>query len=117
AKYVTKSQYVISFTGCFHGRSLGALGVSTSKSKYRKFLQPNGLTYQIPYADTASCPKDQSVEDYCVKELEKDFERLFDHQVTPEEVACVIVEPVLGEGGYLIPPKEWLQKVREICDR
>jgi 4-aminobutyrate aminotransferase len=117
AKYVTKRQYVISFTGCFHGRSLGALGVSTSKSKYRKFLQPNGLTYQIPYADVASCPNDQSIEDYCVKELEKDFERLFDHQVTPEEVACVIVEPVLGEGGYLIPPKEWLQKVREICDR
>lgn len=117
AKYVTQRQYVVSFTGCFHGRSLGALGVSTSKSKYRKFLQPNGLTYQLPYADVKACPEGVDPTEYCVAELEKDVERLFDHQVTPEEVACMIVEPVLGEGGYIIPPKEWLQKVREICDR
>lgn len=117
AKYVTKRQYVVSFTGCFHGRSLGALGVSTSKSKYRKFLQPNGLTYQLPFADAKACPQGQDPAEYCVDELEKDVERLFDHQVTPEEVACMIVEPILGEGGYIIPPKEWLQKVREICDR
>ncbi|MGI8316359.1 aspartate aminotransferase family protein [Halobacillus mangrovi] len=117
AKYATKRPYTISFTGCFHGRSLGALGVSTSKSKYRKFLQPNGLTYQLPYADASSCPEGEDVAEYCVNKLEKDFEMLFDHQVTPEEVACVIVEPVLGEGGYIIPPKEWLQKIREICDQ
>ncbi|MGP4060687.1 aspartate aminotransferase family protein [Halobacillus sp. H74] len=117
AKYATQRPYVVSFTGCFHGRSLGALGVSTSKSKYRKFLQPNGLTYQLPYADMEGCPAGEDPAEYCVDKLEKDFELLFDHQVTPEEVASVIVEPVLGEGGYIIPPKEWLQKVREICDR
>ncbi|QAS52059.1 aspartate aminotransferase family protein [Halobacillus litoralis] len=117
AKYATQRPYVVSFTGCFHGRSIGALGVSTSKSKYRKFLQPNGLTYQLPYADMEGCPAGEDAAEYCVDKLEKDFELLFDHQVTPEEVASVIVEPVLGEGGYIIPPKEWLQKVREICDR
>ncbi|MBX0356883.1 aspartate aminotransferase family protein [Halobacillus sp. Nhm2S1] len=117
AKYVTKRPYVVSFTGCFHGRSLGALGVSTSKSKYRRFLQPNGLTYQVPYADPKSCPEGEDPAVYCVDQLEKDVEMLFDHQVTPEEVACMIVEPVLGEGGYIIPPKEWLQKVRDICDQ
>ncbi|REJ11031.1 aspartate aminotransferase family protein [Halobacillus trueperi] len=117
AKYVTKRPYVVSFTGCFHGRSLGALGVSTSKSKYRRFLQPNGLTYQIPYADPKNCPDGEEPAVYCVDQLEKDVEMLFDHQVTPEEVACIIVEPVLGEGGYIIPPKEWLQKVRDICDQ
>ncbi|MGR9050604.1 aspartate aminotransferase family protein [Halobacillus faecis] len=117
AKYVTKRPYVVSFTGCFHGRSLGALGVSTSKSKYRRFLQPNGLTYQVPYADPKNCPEGEDPAVYCVDQLEKDVEMLFDHQVTPEEVACMIVEPVLGEGGYIIPPKEWLQKVRDICDQ
>ncbi|MGP4069606.1 aspartate aminotransferase family protein [Halobacillus sp. B29] len=117
AKYATQRPYTISFTGCFHGRSLGALGVSTSKSKYRKFLQPNGLTYQLPYADSSGCPEGQYVGEYCAEKLEKEAELLFDHQVTPEEVACMIVEPVLGEGGYIIPPKAWLQKVREICDR
>ncbi|WP_064094047.1 aspartate aminotransferase family protein [Rossellomorea aquimaris] len=117
AKYVKQRPYVISFTGCFHGRSLGALSVTTSKSKYRKFIQPSGLTYQIPYANESESPEGSDSVRYVVEKLEKDFETLFNHQVTPEEVACVILEPVLGEGGYIVPPKEWLRKVREICDR
>lgn len=116
AKFVTERPYVVSFTGCFHGRSLGALSVTTSKSKYRKFLQPSHLSYQIPYADAKSCPEGMDPEVYCVEQLEKDFKRLFKHQVTPEEVACVILEPVLGEGGYIIPPKSWVKRIREICD-
>ncbi|MEI4832294.1 aspartate aminotransferase family protein [Bacillus sp. FJAT-53711] len=117
AKYVTKRPYIISFLGCFHGRSMGSLSVTTSKSKYRKFMQPNGLTYQIPYANIKECPPGIDVEQYCVQKLERDFETLFNHQVTPEEVACVIVEPVLGEGGYIVPPAGWLKKIREICDQ
>ena len=117
AKHVTKRPYVVSFIGCFHGRSLGALSVTTSKSKYRKFLQPNGLAYQVPYADVKSCPSGADPEAYVIEKLEKDFETLFNHQVTPEEVACMIVEPVLGEGGYIIPPSGWLKKIREICDK
>lgn len=117
AKHVTKRPYVISFTGCFHGRSLGALSVTTSKSKYRKFLQPNGLAYQVPYADEKSAPSGIDSETYVIEKLEKDFETLFNHQVTPEEVACMIVEPVLGEGGYIVPPSGWLKKIREVCDR
>ncbi|MFC4770183.1 aspartate aminotransferase family protein [Effusibacillus consociatus] len=117
AKHVTKRPYVISFLGCFHGRSMGALSVTTSKSKYRKYLQPSGLTYHVPYAKVDDCPSGQDPEVYCVEKLEKDFKTLFNHQVSPEEVACMIVEPVLGEGGYIIPPRAWLQKIREICDR
>ncbi|MGM0804100.1 MAG: aspartate aminotransferase family protein [Bacillota bacterium] len=117
AKHVTKRPYVISFTGCFHGRSLGALSVTTSKSKYRKFLQPNGLAYQVPYADVKNAPSGVDSENYVIEKLEKDFETLFNHQVTPEEVACMIVEPVLGEGGYIVPPSGWLKKIREVCDR
>jgi 4-aminobutyrate aminotransferase len=117
AKYATKRPYVISFTGCFHGRSMGALSVSTSKSKYRKHMQPSWLTYQLPYADYGLCPEGVDAESYLAEKLERDFETLFKHQVDPEEVACVILEPILGEGGYIIPPKSWLHKVREICDR
>lgn len=116
AKHVTKRPYVVSFTGCFHGRSLGALSVTTSKSKYRKFLQPNGLAYQVPYADVKGAPSGVDPETYVIEKLQKDFESLFNHQVTPEEVACMIVEPVLGEGGYIVPPSGWLKKIREICD-
>lgn len=117
AKYVTRRPYAISFTGCFHGRSMGALSVTTSKSKYRKFLQLNGLVYQIPYANPKECPPGEDPEKFCVRKLEKDIKALFDHQVTPEEVACMILEPVLGEGGYVVPPRAWLGKIREICDR
>lgn len=117
AKHVTERPFAVSFTGCFHGRSMGALNVTTSKSKYRKFLHPTG-SYQVPYVDMNDCPPGTAdPEDYVVSKLEKDFVRLFRHQVSPEEVACVILEPVLGEGGYIIPPARWLKKIREICDR
>ncbi len=117
AKYATKRPYVVSFTGCFHGRSIGALSVTTSKSKYRKFLQPSWLTYQLPYAHPDDLPEGADPETFFPEKLERDVEKLFNHQVTPEEVSCMILEPVLGEGGYIIPPKEWLAKIREICDR
>lgn len=117
AKYVTKRPYVVSFTGCFHGRSIGALSVTTSKSKYRKYLQPSWLTYQLPYANPMDCPDGLDPEEYFPEKLERDAESLFKHQVDPEEVACMIIEPVMGEGGYIIPPKNWLKKIREICDR
>lgn len=117
AKYTTQRPYVISFTGCFHGRSVGALSVSTSKSKYRKHMQPSWLTYQLPYANPADCPEGEDPEEYFAKKLEKDAEQLFKHQVEPDEVACMIVEPVLGEGGYVVPPQSWIKKMREICDQ
>lgn len=117
AKFVTQRPYIISFTGCFHGRSIGSLSVTTSKSKYRKFLQPSHLTYQIPYANLKDVPVGEDPESYCVAKLEMDFHNLFKHQVTPEEVAAVILEPILGEGGYIVPPKAWVKKVREICDQ
>jgi 4-aminobutyrate aminotransferase len=116
AKYVTKRPGVVSFTGCFHGRSMGALSVSTSKSKYRKYQQPMSLVYQLPYANPADCPPRKDPAADCVRKLERHVERLFAHQIPPEEVACFIMEPVLGEGGYIIPPRAWVQKVREICD-
>ncbi|GGK28368.1 aspartate aminotransferase family protein [Caldalkalibacillus thermarum] len=117
AKHVTQRPYIVSFIGGFHGRSMGSLSVSTSKSKYRKYQQPSGLTYQIPYYNPKACPAGVDPVSFSVEKLEQDFETLFKHQVTPEEVAAVIVEPVLGEGGYVVPPKAWLQKVREICHR
>ena len=117
AKYTTKRPYVVSFTGCFHGRSIGALSVTTSKSAYRKHLQPSWLAYQLPYALPEDLPAGEDPEVFFPEKLEHDVKKLFNHQVSPEEVACMIIEPVLGEGGYIIPPKAWLQKIREICDR
>lgn len=109
ARHVKERPYVISFTGCFHGRTVGSMSISTSKSKYRKW-QPVGSSYQARYYD----PKDTT--QTALEKLDNDFTKLFRHQVSEEEVAAVILEPVLGEGGYIIPPKEWIQRIRKICD-
>ncbi|GAK13181.1 aspartate aminotransferase family protein [Geomicrobium sp. JCM 19039] len=109
ARHVKNKPYAISFTGGFHGRTLGSLSVSTSKAKYRKH-QPVGASYQVPYYD----PSDD--EQAAIKKLDAQFNQLFAHAVDVEEVACVIMEPVLGEGGYVIPPKSWVQRIREICN-
>ncbi|WP_096435829.1 aspartate aminotransferase family protein [Alteribacter populi] len=117
AKYVTRRQYMVSFTGCFHGRTMGSLGVSTSKSKYRRYLQPDSLTYQVPYYRPADFENEDGTvrEDEAIRQLERDFYNLFKYYVSPDEVAGVILEPVLGEGGYVMPPASWLKKVRDIC--
>lgn len=118
ARHVTKRQYVVSFLGGFHGRTMGALSLTTSKSKYRRGLPVGaGMTYQLPYAQITETPDGLDHDVYWSQHVEKDFEKLFNHQVAPDEVAAVILEPVLGEGGYVIPPKAWLQKIREICDQ
>lgn len=118
ARHTTKRPYVVSFIGGFHGRTMGALSLTASKSKYRKYLPVGGnMTYHLPYANVKETPKGIDPEVYWTEQAEKDFARLFNHQVSPEEVAAVILEPVLGEGGYVIPPKGWLKKIREICDR
>jgi 4-aminobutyrate aminotransferase len=118
ARHVTKRSYVVSFFGGFHGRTMGALSLTTSKSKYRRNLPVGAnMTYQLPYAQITETPEGMDHDEYWSEHIEKDFERLFNHQVAPDEVAAVILEPVLGEGGYVIPPRAWLQKIREICDR
>lgn len=118
ARYVTKRPYVVSFLGGFHGRTMGALSLTTSKSKYRRHLPVGAnMTYQLPYAQISETPKGIDHDEYWSTHVDKDFERLFNHQVAPDEVAAVILEPVLGEGGYVIPPRAWLQKIREICNR
>lgn len=118
ARHVTKRPYIVSFLGGFHGRTMGALSLTTSKSKYRKNLPVGAnMTYQLPYAQITETPEGYSHDEYWSAHVEEDFERLFNHQVSPDEVAAVILEPVLGEGGYVIPPTAWLQKIREICNQ
>jgi 4-aminobutyrate aminotransferase len=117
SRYYTGRSQLIAFRGGFHGRSLGALSLTASKPKYREGFGPllPGV-HQAHYAHCSSCPisrKFPECEVACVTEsIERD---LFAHTVPPAEVAAIIVEPVQGEGGYVIPPREFLVKLREIC--
>lgn len=91
---------LIAFRGGFHGRTLGALSLTASKAKYRKGFGPllPGV-HHATYGDAGSVERD-----------------LFAHTVAPEDVAAIVVEPVLGEGGYIVPPAGFLQRLRAICD-
>lgn len=117
AKYVTKRPGIISFQNSFHGRTLTCVSVTGSNAGYRKYYEPLlPSVYWAEYANCYQCPfKEKS--DSCQMECLKQFERIFSKLIAPEMVAAMIVEPVQGEGGYIVPPKKFLQGLREICNQ
>jgi 4-aminobutyrate aminotransferase len=116
ARYTTGRQGIIACTGAFHGRTLGALSVTTSSSAYRRRYHPLlPSVYHVSYPACFVCPNGLTPEACGVKCLEE-VNRLFERQIAPEEVCAIIVEPFLGEGGYYPAPKRYLQGLRHICD-
>jgi 4-aminobutyrate aminotransferase len=115
ARYTTKRQNIIAFFGSFHGRSLGALALTASKVVQRKGMGPlmPGV-YHAPYADCYRCPVG-ALPDSCAAECVNWIEeQLFLHLVSPEEVAALVVEPIQGEGGYVVPPKQFHDRLRAL---
>lgn len=116
ARYVTGRRGIIAFLGGFHGRTLGTVTVTTSKVKYRTgqgpFL-PDVYFARFPYPYRSLAPDAES----CAQEALEDIERLFEYVIAPEDVAAFVLEPIQGEGGYVIPPRSWLIALREMCDR
>ncbi len=115
ARYVTGRPGLIAFLGSFHGRTIGASSVTASKVKYRQghgpFL-PDTYFARFPYPFRSLAPDDEA----CVQEALGDIHRLFEYVVPPQDVAAVLVEPIQGEGGYIFPPRSWLEALRAICD-
>ena len=115
ARFATKRPAVIAFMGAFHGRTLGALALTASKTVQRRGFSPlmSGV-YHAPYADCYRCPlglKPESCEAECLQYIE---DQLFVHLVSPDEVAAVFIEPIQGEGGYRIAPDQFLVRLREL---
>lgn len=116
ARYSTKRQGFIAFRGGFHGRTYGALSITTSKAKYSTPYSPllpgvRIAPFPNPYREPSAKTPEECAEN-CLAELH----RILKHQVTPEGVAAMIVEPVQGEGGYIVPPPRFLKGLREVCD-
>jgi 4-aminobutyrate aminotransferase len=107
ARYHTGRDKFIAFFGGFHGRTMGALSLTASKAVQRKGFGPMLPVYHVPYPNRSRGTAE------CIKAIEE----LFDTICPPEEVAGIVVEPVQGEGGYLVPPKEFHQELRRIADR
>ncbi len=117
ARYYTRRRGIIAFIGGFHGRTLGATSVGSSKAKYRTGhgpLLPDVYFAQFPYPFRSAMPENP---DACIQETLNDLLRLFEYVIEPEEVAALLVEPIQGEGGYIIPPRNWLVELRKICDQ
>jgi len=117
ARYYTKRRGIISFIGGFHGRSVGATSVGTSKAKYRTgygSLLPDTYFAPFPYPFRSKNPENP---EECSKAALDELLNVFEFIIEPEEVAALLVEPVQGEGGYIIPPLSWLAELRKICDK
>ncbi len=117
AKAYTKRPSIISFKGSFHGRTIGATAVTASNSKYRKYYEPHmgGVNFAT-YPGRDLCPKGMGAAqrtEYCLN----DIKALFQYVVAPETVAAILMEPIQGEGGYIVPEKEFVQGVRALCDQ
>jgi len=118
ARHHTGRQYLIGFYGSFHGRSYGSVSLTASKATYRAGFGPllPGVihTYYGDGRDVGFAPGSAQDGFPTIDYLET---FLFKRIVTPTEVAAIIVEPILGEGGYIVPPDGWLLALRELCDR
>jgi 4-aminobutyrate aminotransferase len=114
ARTATGRTNVIVFQGSFHGRTVGTMSLTTSKTIYRagyQPLMPGVFVAPFPYAYRHGWEPDESTS-WCLEEL--NF--LLLTQTAPHETAAILIEPVLGEGGYVVPPVGFLKGVRQICD-
>ena len=122
ARHATGRPNIIAFQRGFHGRTVATMSLTSSKTVYRLRYQPlmPGVFF-APYAYCYRCPKSETsperygVSSCCGWALEQ-VRFLLKSQTAPEETAAILVEPVLGEGGYVVPPTSFLRGLREICD-
>jgi 4-aminobutyrate aminotransferase len=120
ARFHTRRHRFIAFYGSFHGRTFGSLSLTSSKAVQRNGFGPllPGVTH-VAYPNPYRCPSGHSPSECaldceCGEFIEK---YLFKTAVPPEEVAAIIVEPIQGEGGYVVPPPNFLDQLRQIADR
>ncbi|MDE1855813.1 MAG: aminotransferase class III-fold pyridoxal phosphate-dependent enzyme [Candidatus Micrarchaeota archaeon] len=107
ARMFTKRQYMIAFYNSFHGRTMGSLGLTSSKIVQREHFGPFNSVIHAPYPDPYRM-QDTSV---CIDHIKK---YILAKEASPKEVAAVFIEPIQGEGGYIVPPKEFMQELREL---
>ncbi len=117
ARYITGRPGIINFKGSFHGRTLLTTALTTSKLYYREKYEPlpsSIFTVPYPYLYRSNFRDNpEALVDECLKQ----FDVLFNQFIHPEQVAAILVEPVQGEGGYIVPPLSFLRRLRELADK
>jgi 4-aminobutyrate aminotransferase len=118
ARYHTKRQHMLAFFGAFHGRTMGALSLTGSKITQRAGFAP--LIPQVSHVDFPNCyrcPRRGTCGRECCFETLDQIEELFRRTVAPQEVAAIIVEPIQGEGGYIVPPADFHRRLKALAER
>jgi 4-aminobutyrate aminotransferase len=116
-RHHTGRQHVLAFWGAFHGRTYGAMSLTGSKAIQRKRFGPmvpgvQHVTYPNTFRPGGHVSPDKVV-DFTFHEIE----RLFTRKVDPSVLAAIFVEPIQGEGGYIVPPDDFFPRLRELCDK
>jgi len=117
AKLFTKRNYIIGFYGAFHGRSLGSLGLTSTSTKHREHFGPFPNVVHALYPYPYRCPFGTDDPEECSKMCISHIERnILAKEYSPKEVAAIFVEPIQGEGGYIVPPASFIKELRRIAD-
>lgn len=118
ARHATRRPALIAFKGAFHGRTYGAMTLTSSKARQHAGFGPLlPEVYHVPFGYCYRCEFSKEYPAcrlFCVDQIEQD---LFTRQLDPKDVAAIVVEPIQGEGGYVIPPPDYLAALRALCDR
>lgn len=118
ARVATGRPVIITFRGGFHGRTAQTMALTTAKNVYRASFEPlPGSVHSTPYPYCFRAAGGAHPTDACTCDWEAQLELLFEQIVYPEQVAAILVEPVIGEGGYIVPPATFLPRLREIATR
>ncbi len=118
AKVATGRKAVVSFEHGFHGRTLLTMSLTAKIKPYKKGFGPFAPeVYKLPYPYLYRRPKNMSEDAYTKSLLDDIEENFFVDVVDPDDVSCLIMEPVTGEGGFLVPPIEYVQKLRKLCQK
>jgi 4-aminobutyrate aminotransferase len=118
SRLFTKRPYLISFYGAFHGRTMGSLGLTAARVAQKNHFGPFVDVIHAPYPNPYRCqfntytPKECA--DACLGYIE---DNIFNKEAAPQEVAAIFIEPIQGEGGYIVPPKEFMQGLRKMADK
>ncbi len=118
ARHATRRTAIIAFSGAFHGRTTGAVTLTSSKARQHAGFGPLlPDVHHVPFAyryRCQFCADEPACSRGCIDVIEKE---LFTRQLDPRDVAAIFVEPIQGEGGYIVPPAGYLPALRELCDR
>jgi 4-aminobutyrate aminotransferase len=118
ARHATRRTAIIAFRGAFHGRTTGAVTLTSSKARQHAGFGPLlPDVHHVPFAyryRCQFCADEPACNRGCIDVIEKE---LFTRHLDPRDVAAIFVEPIQGEGGYVVPPAGYLPALRELCDR